>query len=219
MLDAGTTLAGLTYYLLTNKDKLAVLVKEIRTAFTSESQISFRSVGELEYLQACKADLSRDLPAYPPDCANAPSPGIKEALRLFPPVPVGVPRVVPDTLSGQGLPHGSVPAGTRVSVHHYATYHSPFNFRDPESFLPERWLGDSLYRGDNRECFHPFAIGPRDCLGQNMAMYEMQLVMARMLYKFNMEPYDEGQLQGWDRAKAFVLWEKKPLMCRFRLAV
>lgn len=53
-LDSGTTLASLTFYLLTNKEKLALLVKEIRTAFASESEISFRRVGELGYLQACK---------------------------------------------------------------------------------------------------------------------------------------------------------------------
>lgn len=52
--DSGTTLASLTYYLLTNKGKLALLVKEIRTSFALESEISFRRVGELGYLQACK---------------------------------------------------------------------------------------------------------------------------------------------------------------------
>lgn len=161
----------------------------------------------------------RHLPAYSIGLANTPFPGIKEALRLFPPVPVGVPRVVPNAESGQALPHEPVPAGTRVSVHHFATYHSPSNFRDPDSFVPERWLGDPLYKADNRECFHPFGFGPRDCMGQSVAMYEMQLIMARVLYKFNMEAYDEGQSKGWDEAKAFVLWEKKPLMCRFHLAV
>ncbi|KAH7303423.1 cytochrome P450 [Stachybotrys elegans] len=186
----GTSLSGLTYYLLINPDKLALLVGEIRTAFPSGSDLDMQHVAELKYLSAC----------------------IKEALRLYPPVPVGVPRVVPSVEAGRNLPGGPVPTGTRVSVHHFSTYHSPTNFRDPDSFVPERWLNDPTYNCDNRSCFRPFAIGPRDCLGQGMAMHEMQLLVASVLLKFNME-LCEDSLQ-WDDQRAFVLWEKKPLMCR-----
>lgn len=141
--------------------------------------------------------------------------GIKEALRMYPPVPVGVPRVVPNQASGQNMPGSPVPSGTRVSVHHYATYRSPDNFRDPNDFIPERWLGDALYEGDNRECFRPFAAGARDCLGQTMAMCEMQLIMARVLFRFHLEAYEDAEgLSRWSQQKAFVLWEKKPLKCR-----
>lgn len=117
------------------------------------------------------------------------------------------------------MPGGPVPGGTRVSVHHYATYRNPDNFRDPDSFVPERWLNDPAYSGDNRECWRPFAFGPRDCLGQNMAMRETQLILARLLFKFNIEICDgvEGA-SDWDEQNAYVLWEKKPLLCRLTLA-
>lgn len=114
------------------------------------------------------------------------------------------------------MPGDSVPAGTRVSVHHYATYRSSTNFRDPDSFVPERWLDDPIYQGDNRECFRPFAVGPRDCLGQSMALHEMQLILARIFFRFNMEICEDNF--DWDDQKAFVLWEKKPLMCRLAFA-
>ncbi|PTB50357.1 hypothetical protein M431DRAFT_541147 [Trichoderma harzianum CBS 226.95] len=193
----GTTLSGVTYYLLRNEEKLGLLLREIRAKFRSQEEISFQSAAELVYLNAC----------------------IKEALRLYPPVPVGVPRVVPSHASGMNMPGGPVPGGTRVSVHHYATYHNPDNFRDPDSFVPERWLNDPAYSGDNRECWRPFAFGPRDCLGQNMAMRETQLILARLLFKFNIEICDglEGT-SDWDEQNAYVLWEKKPLMCRLTLA-
>ena len=103
-----------------------------------------------------------------------------------------------------------------MSVHHYATYRSPDNFRDPDNFVPERWLNDPAYSNDNRSCFRPFAVGPRDCLGQSMANHEIQLIIARVLFKFNLESCDENA--DWDDQKAFVLWEKKPLMCRLTLA-
>ncbi|KAL7796670.1 averantin oxidoreductase [Trichoderma ceciliae] len=190
----GTTLSGLTYYLVRNEKKLALLLREIRTRFRSQEEIGFQTAAELVYLNAC----------------------IKEALRLYPPVPVGVPRVVPNNASGMNMPGGPVPAGTRVSVHHYSTYRSADNFRDPDSFVPERWLNDPVYTGDNRECCRPFAFGPRDCLGQNMALHEMQLILARFFFKFNIEMC-EG-ISDWDEQNAFVLWEKKPLMCRLTLA-
>lgn len=109
-----------------------------------------------------------------------------------------------------------MPAGTRVSVHHYATYHSSDNFRDPDSFVPERWLNDPNYQADNHECFRPFAAGPRNCIGQNMAMYEMQLIVSRIFFKFDFQTC-AGNLQ-WDEQRAFILWDKKPLMCQLSVA-
>ena len=54
---------------------------------------------------------------------------------------------------------------TWVSVTQLAAYRSPKYFRDAEKFYPERWLGDSHFDSDNRDVFHPFSIGPRNCIG------------------------------------------------------
>ncbi|KAK6854663.1 hypothetical protein PG995_009756 [Apiospora arundinis] len=59
-----------------------------------------------------------------------------------------------------------VPGGTIIGIYHYATYHNPAYFKNPDEFHPERWLGDPKYVNDRRELFQPFAIGPRDCLGK-----------------------------------------------------
>lgn len=72
-----TAMAGLTYLLLLNPDKLQKVVEEIRAAFASEYEISMATLHRLSYLGAC----------------------IDEALRLYPPVGFGVPRRVP----GKGL--------------------------------------------------------------------------------------------------------------------
>ncbi|KAK7962803.1 uncharacterized protein PG986_003628 [Apiospora aurea] len=166
---SGSTLSGLTYHLLSNPEKLEILKNQIHSLFKHEDEITLQSTAGIEYLNAC----------------------IQEALRLYPPVPVGVPRVVTEaglTIRGQW-----VASGTRVSVHHYATYRSPLNFADPDTFAPERWLsggGDSLapyYENDRRESCQPFAYGPRDCLGRNLAMHEMRYVMARVLFNFDLK--------------------------------
>lgn len=101
-------------------------------------------------------------------------------------------------------------------MHHYATYRSPSNFEAPDDFAPERWLGDAAYVTDRRRSLQPFASGPRKCLGQNMAMHEMRLTLARVFFSFDLELCDDSR--EWTSQRAFVLWEKKPLMCRLKLA-
>ena len=55
---------------------------------------------------------------------------------------------------------------TKVGVSGVAAYLSKDNFRDPESFIPERWLDDPAYVSDRREACQPFSYGPRNCIGK-----------------------------------------------------
>lgn len=48
----------------------------------------------------------------------------------------------------------------------YAIYRSERNFKDPDRYVPERWLEDPRYAGDNRAVFHPFSYGARNCIGK-----------------------------------------------------
>lgn len=106
-----------------------------------------------------------------------------------------------------------IPSGTRVSIHHYSTYRDPANFKSPDRFLPERWLGvDDTYESDKRDALQPFSFGPRNCLGQNMAWHELRLTLGVFLSTFDIE-LCEGT-QGWMDQNVYSLWEKKPLMVR-----
>jgi cytochrome P450 len=137
-----TTLSGTTYLLLSNPDKYAKLVHEIRSKFSSADQITIEEVNKLEYMNAC----------------------LHEGLRRYPPVPTGFPRIVPpggDHISGR-----FIPGGTAVYVSQHAANHSSRNFKNPDAYVPERWLGDEEYKDDNRESFNPFSFGPRNCLGK-----------------------------------------------------
>jgi cytochrome P450 len=84
---SATELAGLTYTLLKNPAMLHRLVKDIRGAFTTLEDITMTKLSQLEYLQAC----------------------IEEGLRIYPPVPGGLPRVVPKggaNVCGHWIPGG-----------------------------------------------------------------------------------------------------------------
>jgi cytochrome P450 len=168
---------------------MEILLKEIRGKFTKADDITFERLTELKYMNAC----------------------IKEALRVYPPVPIGSPRVV--SPGGQRILGKYIPAATRVSVHHWSTYHSESNFKDADLFVPERWLKtEARYAGDALEAHQPFAFGPRNCLGQNMAMHEMRLILATLLFNFDFELCSESR--NWADQRSFALWIKNPLMVR-----
>lgn len=68
-----TVLAGVTFLLLRHPEKLARLKDEVRNAFESADDITMAKASQLDYMLAC----------------------LEETMRLYPPVPIGVPRVVP----------------------------------------------------------------------------------------------------------------------------
>ncbi|KAK1731959.1 hypothetical protein CaCOL14_009127 [Colletotrichum acutatum] len=181
-----TLLSGVTYLLLKNPEKMTKLVNEVRTTFDKESDVDLTSVNKLTYMLAC----------------------LDEALRLYPPVPTGLPRTVPAggaTVRGEFLP-----GKTTVAVHQWAMYHNEANFKNPFLFHPERFLGDPEYASDRREAFQPFHIGPRSCLGRNLAYVEMRIMLARMLWNFDLVLADESK--AWmETQKIYTLWEKGPL--------
>lgn len=180
-----TLLSGATYYLLRNPRVMQKLVAEVRGQFISEDQINMSSVYGLNYMLAV----------------------LDETLRMYPPAPTGLPRVVPET--GDSICNNWVPGGTAVSVSQWATNRSPTNFSRPESFLPERFLGDPNFEADQRHALQPFSLGPRGCIGRNLAYAEMRLILARIIWNFDLKLADDSQ--KWTDQNIYTFWEKKPL--------
>lgn len=128
---------------------------------------------------------------------------------MYPPVPSLMPRKAPEGLVVCGQP---VPAGTTIGVAHLATYRSEEHFKDPYEFRPERWLGDPDYKDDHLDSVEPFAVGPRNCIGKNLAWHEMRLILATTLFSFDLQLCEESD--DWNDQKVYTLWEKKPLIVR-----
>lgn len=82
-----TLLSGLTYWLLKNPNTLERLNNAVQSAFKTEDDMNFNGVSKIEYLVAC----------------------LEEGPRMYPPVPVGLPRIVPeggDNIAGFYVPEG-----------------------------------------------------------------------------------------------------------------
>ncbi|KAF1930395.1 cytochrome P450 3A4 [Didymella exigua CBS 183.55] len=110
-----------------------------------------------------------------------------------------------------------VPDGTSVYVSQYAANHSARNFAEADLFAPERWLEarPAKFQQDNREVVQPFSFGPRNCLGKNLAYAETRLILAKILWHFDLELVKPGK--EWMRdQRVFLLWEKPSLDVRLR---
>jgi cytochrome P450 len=137
-----TLLSGATYLILKNPEVLRKLKDEVRGKWKKYDDITIEQVNNTPYLIAV----------------------LQETLRYFPPVPAGFERTVEK--GGAFVSGYFVPEGTALAVSSYAVGHSKRNFKDPEAFVPERWMGDPRYADDIRSSMQPFSFGPRNCIGK-----------------------------------------------------
>lgn len=105
---------------------------------------------------------------------------------------------------------------TSVALQLYAACRSSSNFHRPDEFLPERWLApaDPAFAADRREVSQPFSVGPRNCIGRQLAYAEMRLILAKILWNFDLELH-EAEMQGRDwlgEQGVWILWDKGPLL-------
>ncbi|MFY0564357.1 cytochrome P450 [Archangium lansingense] len=110
---------------------------------------------------------------------------VKEVLRLYP----AAPMYARDAVADDELDGVRIPAGTMTLVFSYATHRHPDFWEEPERFDPDRWLPERE-SARHAHAYHPFAIGPRICLGNNFSLLETH-VMAAMLarrFKLRMKP-------------------------------
>lgn len=89
---------------------------------------------------------------------------VQEGLRVFPAIPMSLPRSVPKggkTIDGYFIPEGSIVSCQAYSVNR----HNSSIFPEPDSYNPERWLAA---KGDAERRRHMFAFshGGRGCVGK-----------------------------------------------------
>ena len=150
------------FHLLNNPLSLADLAHEVRSRFATIEDIQHGQItGDCKYLRAC----------------------INETLRLSPPVGGILPREV--LAGGLGLGRHQFPQSTVVGVPIYALHHNENYFLDPFAYKPERWLAASS--DDHFTAFNPFSSGPRSCIGKRMAYMELTIVIARMVWLYDMQ--------------------------------
>jgi cytochrome P450 len=176
----GVTLAvcALLFYGLQRPFILAKLASEIREAFLTQEDIKTPKLSHLPWLHAC----------------------IEESLRMAPPKPGSLPRIV--LPGGTEIDGMHIPAGTTVGVSHYVIHRNAKVFPSPNEFRPERWIvadvGNDGVSAEQlaaqKRAFCPFGIGPMNCIGRNMAYLATKLALAQLFWRFDFRV--DGELIG-----------------------
>jgi len=106
---------------------------------------------------------------------------LDEALRLYPPGWLLSRRTLEaDTLGG--FP---VPPGTNVLLPLYLLHRHPGFWKEPERFWPERFAPQHEAERP-RFAYMPFAAGPRHCIGEAFALYEMLMHLYKVARRYRL---------------------------------
>jgi cytochrome P450 len=161
------TVAAAMFYLLRDPERMQKLVDEIRSSFDNLDDVRTPKLNQLSYLAAV----------------------LDEAMRLAPSVPSPFPRVV---LPGGLVVDGErIPAGITVGVAAYCIHHNETYYPDSFSFRPERWITNkndpesAKSVAQVKAAFLNFGAGPYNCIGKSVAILASKLVLAKMLYQYD----------------------------------
>jgi cytochrome P450 len=106
---------------------------------------------------------------------------LQEALRLYPPGWLITRR----TLEADELGGYPIAPRTDVFISPYMLHRHPAFWSEPEEFRPERFAGPDAEER-HRFAYIPFAVGPRHCIGENIAMFEMLVHIQAMSRRFRL---------------------------------
>ncbi|PHH75218.1 hypothetical protein CDD82_4539 [Ophiocordyceps australis] len=184
-------LTAIIFFISSHPCVFAKLALEIRSRFRSAVDIDMQAVNSLPYLDAV----------------------IQEAGRCIPPVIGPMPRVVAP--GGVRVAQDFIPEDTRCLVWHYAMFRSADAFADPLTFDPERFYspGHSIYAEDKMEAYKPFSLGPRGCMGVHLAKALIRVVIACLVFHFNMGVCPKSA--DWAHGlRTGTFWGRGPLRVR-----
>jgi cytochrome P450 len=106
---------------------------------------------------------------------------VNEALRLYPPGWLLSRRAIEaDVLGGY-----DIPAGSNVLLPLYLLHRDGRFWKDPERFWPERFAPEHEAERP-RFSYMPFAAGPRHCIGETFALYEMLMHLYKVARRYRL---------------------------------
>jgi cytochrome P450 len=184
------TLAWLLDFLHRHPAAMARARDEVARVVPDLERVTLADIAQLRFVDAC----------------------IQETLRLRPVAPLLPSQAVADTTVGDV----EVPADTFVVALMRRDTLDPRHFREPTTFLPERWLEE---RPDDASSparvSMPFGAGARLCPGRYLALVEMKIAIAMLLAEF--EIVRVGTADG-SPARELMNFAMAPAGLRMRLA-
>ncbi len=184
-----TTTSGMCwtlYCLAKHPEHQQKVREEVRSVLMGRDYLDYDDLKELKYTQWC----------------------IKEAMRLYPPVPEVYRKVSEDVKLDDYL----IPKGTQFSIQIYAVHHNPEVWEDPETFDPLRFHPSNAEKRDPY-AYIPFSAGHRNCIGQNFALNEEKVVIGSIVNKFQLTLDETNKIEMSPRV---VLRSKYDIMLQLK---
>ncbi|XP_077998175.1 cytochrome P450 2U1-like [Glandiceps talaboti] len=119
-----------------------------------------------------------------------------EIQRVASIVPLGAPHMTSESVTLHGY---SIPKNTMIFANLWAVHMDKMEWENPEIFDPERFLDES---GNivkiKRNRIMPFSIGPRECVGMQLANVEIFLFLTSLLqrFEFKLPEGDNPSMEG-----------------------
>jgi cytochrome P450 len=110
--------------------------------------------------------------------------------------------------------------GTNITTCPYSIFRNPKYFPDPLQYNPDRWILSESTPATQvelaKKAFAPFSMGSRMCLGKNLALTELMLTMAHLVWTTDFKKVDgvDGSIgggnpkvgRGRERTGEYQLW-------------
>lgn len=106
---------------------------------------------------------------------------IKESMRLYPPIW----NIVRKAKAADQLGDYEIEEGYQLMNSIYELHHHPDYWPNPEVFDPSRF---ESYDFKHKFQYLPFGGGPRFCIGNNFALFEMTILLVQFVRAFKLDP-------------------------------
>jgi sterol 14-demethylase len=175
--------------LLRNPGAMKKVREEVDALYADGREVSYQALREIPELEA----------------------GIKESLRLHPPLIILMRKVVYD-FHYNGF---TVPAGKLVAVSPAVSNRMPECFPDPDRFDPARYAEGREEDRHHGMAWIPFGAGRHRCVGAAFAMMQLKAIFSDLLLRYEFELSQPPESYRNDHSK-MVVQLQQPCRARYR---
>ncbi|XP_060657460.1 probable cytochrome P450 9h1 [Drosophila nasuta] len=95
-----------------------------------------------------------------------------------------------------------------------ALHYDPENFAEPTEFRPERF-SDENKQEIKPFTYLPFGVGPRNCIGNRLALMEVKSIVYHLILKFQLEPAEKTVKDMMSSIQGFTMVPKEKFWIKF----
>ncbi|XP_063701704.1 probable cytochrome P450 6d4 [Culicoides brevitarsis] len=167
------TTATCLYELALNKDLQTRVRNEIDEVLQKfDGVISYDSVNEMTFLDAC----------------------VRETLRKYP----GLPILLRECTKNYKIPNSklTIKKGTSIFIPAMGLQYDPKHYPEPFKFIPDRFVKGSYEESIcNKDAYLPFGDGPRKCIAVRMGFLFVKAAIVKLISKYEWETTDKKEVE------------------------